>query len=65
MIMYDVCKQTNCMCDEFDILMYHPLVLPPTGLSAVRTSTTIHLFDHVHLFLIVCNLSRYTLGVGQ
>ena len=54
MIMYDVCKQTNCMCDKFDILMYHPLILPPTGLSAVRTSTTIHLFDHVHLFLIVC-----------
>ena len=41
MIMYDVCNQTNCMCDEFDTLMYHPLVLPPTGLSAVHTSTTI------------------------
>ena len=41
MIMYDVCNQTNCMCDEFDTLMCHPLVLPPTGLSAVHTSTTI------------------------
>ena len=41
MIMYDVCNQTNCMCDEFDTVMCHPLVLPPTGLSAVHTSTTI------------------------
>ena len=32
---------TNCMCDEFNTLMCHPLVLPPTGLSAVHTSTTI------------------------
>ena len=50
MIMYDVCNQTNCMCDEFDTLMCdtlmcHPLVLPPTGLSAVHTnSTTIRLY---------------------
>ena len=41
MIKYDVCNQTNCMCDEFDILMCHPLVLPPTGLSAVHTFTTV------------------------
>ena len=41
MIMHDVCNQTNCMCDEFDTLLCHPLVLPPTGLSAVHTSTTI------------------------
>ena len=44
MIMYDVCNQTNCMCDEFDTLMCHPLVLPPTGLSAVHTNTTIRVY---------------------
>ena len=44
MIMYDVCNQTNCMCDEFDTVMCHPLVLPPTGLSAVHTSTTIRVY---------------------
>ena len=32
------------MCDEFDTLMCHPLVLPPTGLSAVHTSTTITVY---------------------
>ena len=32
------------MCDEFDTLMCHPLVLPPTGLSAVHTSTTIRVY---------------------
>ena len=64
MIMYDVCNQTNCMCDKFDNLMFHSLVLPPTGLSAVHASTTIHLFDHVHLFLCKCNLARYTLGMA-
>ena len=44
MIMYDVCNQTNCMCNEFDTLMCHPLVLPPTGLSAVHTFTTIRVY---------------------
>ena len=44
MIMYDVCNQANCMCDEFDTLMCHPLVLPPTGLSAVHTFTTIRVY---------------------